>query len=187
MKKHFLLLPTLLLGLSLTACSGKKGDATPSSLDSSAINAANEKPYADSELQNSDTVKISGKTYIVSVHRKADASLPTLKDEYGKVFYDNRVDIKITCDGEVCYEKSYTKEDFAKFLSSDEKHNNLLLGMAYDRTRNDAHTIYLGAQIGQIGIEEGPAFCIEVPISGGEAKISREANQDTTGEDGLGD
>ena len=55
--------------------------------------------------------------------------------------------------------------------------------MAYDSAKSDAHTIRLGAQVGQVGIEEGPAFSIEIPLDGGAMSIVRDNNQDTTGDD----
>ena len=53
--------------------------------------------------------------------------------------------------------------------------------MAFDSEKSDASALRLGAQIGQVGIEEGPAFSVEIPLNGGASSIVRDQEQDTTG------
>lgn len=57
--------------------------------------------------------------------------------------------------------------------------------MAFDseKTQKDKRIIYLGAQVGQVGIEEGPAFSIEIPLDGSASSIVRDTAQDNTGGD----
>ena len=59
--------------------------------------------------------------------------------------------------------------------------------MAFDTVKSDDRNIYLGAQVGQIGLEEGPAFSVQIPLDGGKARIVRDNVQDTTGDDSMGD
>ena len=129
---------------------------------------------------------MGGKDFVITIKRAADKSLPTVTDDLGKSFYDNRVEVTITCNGQPFFSKSYTKEAFASFLTTkSETQGTILLGMAYDSAKSDGHAIRLGAQVGQVGIEEGPAFCVEIPLDGSASSIVRDTNQDTTGDDGV--
>ena len=56
--------------------------------------------------------------------------------------------------------------------------------MAFDQENSSAATLRFGAQIGQPGIEEGPAFIVEIPAGGGACSIVRDMRQDTMGEEG---
>ncbi|MCI6725083.1 MAG: DUF4738 domain-containing protein, partial [Bacteroidales bacterium] len=115
----------------------------------------------------------------------ADQQLPVVTDEVGKQYYDNRVQVDITADGKPFYSHAFTREAFAGFATEQETVGCVLLGMAFDSERSDAHALRLGAQIGQVGIEEGPAFIVEIPLDGGAASIVRDKQQDTTGDDGM--
>lgn len=180
-------LPFVALLLTTTACGDKKSEPTANPADTTAVMTNSNAPYADASLQNEFTAKLGGKSYHITISRKADSTLPVVTDELGKQFYDNRVEVNITCDGTDFFHKSYTKEAFADFLSSAEKEGTVLLGMAFDSEKSDGHAIRLGAQIGQVGIEEGPAFSIEIPLNGGASGIVRDKNQDNTGNDGITD
>lgn len=187
MNKSLLILSFGLGSLLMTACSGNRSDQSQQNSDSTQSATTHKEPYADSERTNNFEAKLGGATYDIHITRRADKSLPIVTDDLGNSFYDNRVTVRITCGDKVVLNKDYTKEAFADFLSASETKGTVLLGMAYDSSKSDAHTIRLGAQIGQVGIEEGPAFSIEVPLNGGTPSIVRDTAQDTTGDDGLSD
>ncbi len=172
---------------ALSACSGNKSNNDASLQDSTQTQQA-DAPYADPSQTNTSEATLGGVRYEVAIARSADKSLPVVTDDMGKTFYENRVDVTIKRGGEEFFKKSYTKEAFDEFLTSKaDRQGTVLLGMALDKERSTASTICLGAQIGQIGIEEGPAFCIEIPLNGGAASIVRDNKQDTSGEDGMTD
>lgn len=177
----------LLLSFAFTACGSKQNEGTANEQDSAQTANKPEAPYAEGEKNDTLTTRLAGKDYVVRIERKADKSQPVVTDDMGKQYYDNRVDVSITCEGEEFFKKSYTKASFADFLSSAESQGTVLLGMALDQVKSDGHAIYLGAQVGQVGIEEGPAFSIEIPLDGSAQHIVRDRNQDTTGDDGMGD
>lgn len=183
--KHVLIpAMTFLLIASATSCGGNKTHDKADGADSTqtALNA--DAPYAEPGQQSSYTAKLGGKNYKISINRAADKTLPLVTDELGKKFYDNRVDVVITCDNAAFFSKSYTKEAFSAFLTTGgESEGTVLLGMAFDSEKSDAHAIRLGAQIGQVGVGEGPAFSIEIPLDGSASSIVRDNNQDTTGND----
>ena len=170
----------------LPACGGQKTSDAASKQDTVQTATNSNAPYADPSQENSYNAKLGGKDFVITIKRAADKSLPTVTDDLGKSFYDNRVDVTITCNGQPFFSKSYTKEAFASFLTTkSETQGTILLGMAYDSAKRDGHAIRLGAQVGQVGIEEGPAFCVEIPLDGSASSIVRDTNQDTTGDDGV--
>lgn len=185
--KITLAISALALSATFCACESGKSDKTNATADSTVQQTASDAPYADPSQSNTYTATLAGHRFEISIKREADNSLPTVTDELGKKFYDNRVDVTIKSDGEAFFTHSYTREAFADFLSDSEKQGTVLLGMAFDSEKSDGHAIRLGAQIGQVGIEEGPAFTVEIPLDGSASSIVRDKNQDTTGDDGLSD
>lgn len=180
---------TALAALSLvilTAACGGGGKDGGSQTDTTQT-AQTKEPYADSPLNNDYKATLGGHAYEIRIARHADKALPVVHDDMGAAYYDNRVDVTVTRDGAAFFSRAYTKEAFADFLSANESRGMVLLGMAYDPERSNERAIHIGAQIGQIGIEEGPAFSIEIPLDGSAASITRDKNQDTSGDDSLGD
>ena len=171
--------------IMLASCGEKKSNAEVETRQTEQQQVTADTPYAESELKNTSTAQLGGKTYQITVARRADTSLPLITDELGKKYYDNRVEVNILRDGEPFFQSSYTKDAFSDFLSASDKQGSVLLGMAFDADKSDAHAIRLGAQIGQVGVEEGPAFIVEIPLSGAASSIVRDSNQDTTGDDGM--
>lgn len=174
-------------GMMLCSCQSHKSDAPLSSEDSLKQALEADTPYAEPAQTNSNEVSLGGKSYKVSISRKADPAQPVVTDELGKQFYDNTVSVRVTCGDATVFERIYTKEAFSDFLSADEKQGTVLLGMACDASHSDAQTLRLGAQIGQVGIGEGPAFIVEIPLGGGASTIVRDKNQDTSMEEGMTD
>ena len=169
------------------ACGGKKTESEASTNDTTTAVASN-KPYADPSQKNEYKAHLGGADYVVTILREADSSLPIATDDLGNKFYDNRVIVTVKRGAEEVVNKTFTKENFSDFLTtSTDRQGTVLLGMAYDSEKSDGHTLRLGAQIGQVGIEEGPAFTVEIPFDGGAVSIVRDTNQDTTGDDGMTD
>lgn len=152
----------LLLLLSLYSCHSKtKNEAT--NQDSTEVNATGPKE-SSSPLARTETFKAGGHTYVLSIKREANHALPTVKDESGQVYYDNTVEVRLTCDGQEVYSHLFTKADFDSYLSDQEKANLVLQGMGYDPTQKISTVVMLGAQIGTAGLDgDGPAFTLEIP------------------------
>ena len=160
----------LLLLLSLYSCHSKtKNEATTQ--DSTEVNATGPKE-SSSPLERTETFKAGGHTYVLSIKREANHALPTVKDESGQVYYDNTVEVRLTCDAQEVYSHLFTKADFDSYLSDQEKANLVLQGMGYDPTQKISTVVMLGAQIGTAGLDgDGPSFTLEIPLQGGNAKI----------------
>lgn len=176
----------LLFVMQFTACGDKKNNNANDDADSVQVSAS-QGPHADNAHRHTYTAVLKGKHYDITIDRQPDRSLPLVSDEMGRQYVDNSVEVIIACEGKLVRSKTFTKRAFAAFLSGKEKQGTVLLGMAYDAERSNSNHICLGAQIGQVGIEEGPAFTIEIPLDGSAISILRDNNQDTTGNDGLSD
>ena len=168
--------------LALAACGGKTGQNAETQ-DTAAVQQE-AGPHADNELNREDVATLGGQRFEIKIKRTADATLPAVSDELGGTFYDNRVEITATRDGEELFTKQFTKSDFADFVPAADSKGCVLLGMAFDQENSSAATLRFGAQIGQPGIEEGPAFIVEIPTGGGACSIVRDMRQDTMGEEG---
>ena len=168
--------------LTLSACGGKQ-DAKNESTETVAVEQT-AGPHADNDLNREYVATLGGHRFEINIKRTADETLPTVTDELGSTFYDNRVEITATRDGEELFTKQFTKNDFTEFVQAADSKGCVLLGMAFDQENSSAATLRFGAQIGQPGIEEGPAFIVEIPTSGGACSIVRDMRQDTMGEEG---
>lgn len=102
----------------LPACGGQKTSDAASKQDTVQTATNSNAPYADPSQENSYNAKLGGKDFVITIKRAADKSLPTVTDDLGKSFYDNRVEVTITCNGQPFFSKSYTKEAFASFLTT---------------------------------------------------------------------
>ncbi len=185
MKKGVWIAGIALAAALAAGCGGKSTDGDKDGKDSVAAAAA--KPFSDPDLKMEYTARLGGKEYAVTVKRSADPSQPVVEDELGRQYYDNRVTVTVTRDGEPFSEKSYTKDSFRDFLTPSDSKGTVLLGMAFDADGSDGHAIRLTAQVGQPGIEEGPGFIVELPLGGGPESILRDKRQDTAKEDLMGD
>lgn len=175
------------VALLVAGCGEKKKDENAPQ-EGAAKEQKSSVPYAEPALTLNDTVTVGGRTFRVRLSRTADESLPVVTDDLGGQFYDNNVAVVVEYDsGEMFFSRNFTKADFAKSMSEDELKGSVLLGMAFNSDATDGSALRFGAQVGQPGIEEGPAFVVEVPLNGGKHKIARDYKQDTTGEDAVPD
>lgn len=87
-----------------------------------------------------------GKSYQVTVQRKADKSLPTVK-EGTQSYFDNRILVNVMgADNTVFFAKEFTKEYFAQHISPKTLQKSVLLGVVYNRVEGDK--IYFAASVG---------------------------------------
>ena len=74
------------------------------------------------------------KEYQSAVFRRPDETLPVVRNEQGEKFVDNRITLRISCDGKRVVEKDFTKESFASLLDAKFMKNSILEGLVYDKT-----------------------------------------------------
>lgn len=184
MKKILLPLVTLTV---LSACGGKgEKSETPPAAGPAVTEKAPAGPVADSPTRMQSEVKLGGHTYALTVARHSAADRPTVTDWEGDEYYDNTCEIEILRDGQPFAHRVFTLDDFRPYLEESAREGARLLGMAYDSERSDGGRLMFGAQVGQAGMDGGPAFCVAFSTSGGSVSIAPDTQQDTGGDE-MGD
>lgn len=120
--------------ISLAACSSqdknKKEDLQTLQQDSTEVSAPQRMQVSD--IKTAFTYK--GKEYQSSVLRIPDETLPIVKNEQGEKFVDNRITLRISCEGKQLVDKVFTKESFASLIDAEFMKNSILEGLVYDKT-----------------------------------------------------
>lgn len=75
----------------------------------------------------------AGRRFHSYVVRRADESLPTVTDDDGNRYLDNRITLRLTSGQEKVLERDFLKTDFAKYLDSTFLKNSILEGLTFDR------------------------------------------------------
>lgn len=173
--------------VALVAACGEKKDAKDSADSSDVFNqtsAPTRPEHSAGSLNNSDTITLSGHKYVVNVRRYEDSSLPTVRDDTGIEFYDNRVEISIVRDGAEIFTRTFSKEDFADKASETDRKTGVMLGMAFDAEKSSPGQLSFTASIGQPNIEDGGSgFRVSINPSNASVSIKTEVLESETGYD----
>ncbi len=125
-----------LLAIPILFSCNKKKETT----DIIAQKPVEQKPTAPEMMQASsytETIDWQGEKFLVKIDRQADEDLPIVKQE-DKEYFDNKISINITKeDGKVFFDKTYTKSDFANFISENYIKNSALLGIVLEEIEED--------------------------------------------------
>ena len=179
--KSYLFTACLTVAL-LSACgSADKADRGVDSTDQAQPEAEKNEPETYVEgAELSDTIRLGGKTYAYHIRCAPDADLPLLVDNLKQEYYQNRVTLTVTRDGEQVIHREFTKEDFERYVSESTRgdfNSGLLLGMNCNREASTAGRLCFWAVVGWCG--EGPTF--RVYLTPGSDAVTIE--QDFTTED----
>ena len=92
-------------------------------------------------------VEAFGETLDISIRRYADTTLQQTKDESGRAYYDNKVQLVIKRnDGSVFVDRTFAKTDFSEFTNNDYGRHGALLGFMFDTVENGR--MKFGASVG---------------------------------------
>lgn len=166
--------------LPLVAACGGRSASEAAGADSTAV-AAPAKPQgpaADPASTSRAEAEIDGHRYEVEMRRYADKGGDVVRNELGEESYDNCVDVTILRDGSAFKKKTFSKADFADFLSDTDRAVSVLQGMAF--VGANAEGLCFAAQVGERDAEGGMAFTVTVSTDG-LVSVVRDYNQDTTG------
>lgn len=115
-------------------------------------------------------VEAFGETLDISIRRYADTTLQQAKDESGRAYYDNKVQLVIKRnDGSVFVDRTFAKTDFSEFTNNDYGRHGALLGFMFDTVENGR--LKLGASVGSPDPTSDEFIPIEVLIDR-QGKIS---------------
>ncbi len=117
------------------ACSQQGGENKNTTVE---VTAESETaPDGPSRMQISNVkvpYEFRGKKYEASIFRCPDESLPMVKDADGINHVDNRITLRITCEGRDLLDRSFTKESFASLVDRDFLNHAILEGLVYNRS-----------------------------------------------------
>lgn len=166
---------------ALMACSGgnatQSQDEDSSSADSiipTGINALYE--YGDSGKHVAGNI-----TYNYKFQFKNDKSLPVVKNPLEYQFYDNKVVLRITKNGQDLLRRTFTKEDFRQLVPESFFETSALIGFCYNVDKENAKdAVYFIATIGDPDSAADSSYAIEVRISSaGDISFSKLQDRET--------
>lgn len=121
--------------LGFGACSEKK--QTNDIIVPKIVKKAQKKINAMSDYSQSKSVDWLGQTYTVVVHRFVDKTVQC-EDESGNKYYANKISLRIhRADGSVFFDRTFTKQDFERYLNSDVAEKGALLGIVLENAEGD--------------------------------------------------
>ncbi|WP_178794436.1 DUF4738 domain-containing protein [Bacteroidaceae bacterium] len=176
MKQLYFLFIVMLVVMS--SCGGKKetsGDAAQLMFQIDSVDHVTGVQRMQISRANQSIVS-SGKKYNLFIERAPSDSLPTVKNDMG-IFADNRIIVKITREnGGKVFSKTFTKQSFSDFLSTDNLRHFILEGMVFDEEKtNDSKNIILAASISYPQTDLYIPFSITITPEG---KMSISKNED---------
>ncbi|MDO5446980.1 MAG: DUF4738 domain-containing protein [Prevotellaceae bacterium] len=135
MKKQNIIIIAV-MSLVLASCGGKK--------EHDYIIVEPEKPVvqkpqtiASETYKMDDTVTWRGKVYTYNIVRMCDKEAPTVKNEDGQKFFDNKATITITRpDGTEFYSHTFRKASFEQYLPAELKKGGILEGVVFEKAEN---------------------------------------------------
>ena len=85
----------------------------------------------------SETVDWNGKNYTFHISKSPDKDLPTVSNEEGQKFYDNKADLKVVdSEGSTLFSRTFRKSSFEQYLPASFMKNGILEGFVYDSVDN---------------------------------------------------
>lgn len=138
MKKLIFLFVAVAMGL-VCACSGKGNGQTgthhPEIVLKDSVSVSRVQSMPESKKENS--VVFKGVTYSSLIHRQPDADLPRVSDESGDSYMDNKINVRLSSDSKVVFNRTFTKLDFNSVVSSDFLEKAVLEGVVFDKISNE--------------------------------------------------
>ena len=119
----------------LTSCNGRSSKKDP---DNYVVESIQE-DVISTEIHELQTIKATsqaefrGRTYDITVVRRADNTLPVVTDVQGVKYYDNTITMEVMTGGSVFAHKIFNKNTFASYLEADFLKRSILEGLVFDK------------------------------------------------------
>jgi len=168
----------MVLTLAVASCSKQK----PSNdiIATKPVKQVQKAPQAMPNNHQDRKIDWVGSTYRVVIDRKADKSLPLTKDENGKKYYDNQINVRIIRkDGSEFFNRTFSKADFAQHVEGSMGHNGALLGIVLDKAEGD--NVYFAASVGSPDVLSDEYIPMVMTITRmGVVSIKKDTKMDTS-------
>ena len=141
-------MPVLLAGCvcCLSSCKNEKKDHADI-ITSKPVVAQKKGVQKMGDYAQNRNVNWLGSVYTIATARKADPSLPQAQDEQGNRYYDNVITVTVSRkDGSVFFRRTFSKTDFAQYISGDYARNGALLGVVFNEAKGGC--LYFAASVG---------------------------------------
>ncbi|MBO6287057.1 MAG: DUF4738 domain-containing protein [Prevotella sp.] len=149
-----------------------------------------EKPQGPQRMEETNqkaTVAWIGKNYTIEVKRAPADSLPKVKDESGKVYYDNLIRVRVTReDGSEFFNRVFSKRSFNDCLDDNSRQNGALLGIVFVEAQGD--NLVFGASVGSPDALSDEYIPMVLTITRmGDVAIRKDTELDSARHDGSAD
>ena len=137
-------------------------------------------PQRMGETNQKENVQWLGKSYTVEVKRASADSLPKVKDESGKEYFDNLIRVKVTReDGSEFFNRVFSKKSFANYVDENVLKNSALLGIVLVEPQGD--NLVFGASVGSPDALSDEYIPLVLTISRmGDVGIKKDTQLDST-------
>ena len=178
MKQRASILTAILAAFLLMGCKEKK--TTNVIIAPKPVVEKPQGPQRMGETNQRETVKWLGKNYTVEVKRAAADSLPKVKDESGKEYFDNLIRVKVTReDGSEFFNRVFSKKSFDDYLDENTRKNGALLGIVLVEPQGD--NLVFGASVGSPDALSDEYIPLVLTISRmGDVGIKKDTQLDST-------
>ena len=177
MKQYPSLLMAVVCGSWLcTACGS--GDKDAQQADSTVVVAAQQTHHPQTNVRCPellDTLRVGASVYACQIQTSADETLPVFVDNQEQEFYQNRVTIRVTRDGQEVISRSFIKDDFSKYCVASTRQDfdaGMLNGMSLNSEASDAGRLCFWAVVGWCG--EGPTFRVYIQPGSNQVSIEQD-------------
>lgn len=181
MKKIFLFIAFGVCSVMLVACGDKK--QSDDIVMRKPVQQAAKPTQRIGDYSQNRTFDNAGRSFTVTVERKADTSLPVVDDGTGNKYYDNTVHVRIAGqDGKDLFDRVFRKSDFRSYIDKSYSDKGALLGVVFDRAEDDA--IYFAASVGSPdkSSDEYVPLVVRISYKGEILGISEDTLLDTANE-----
>lgn len=112
-----------------------------------------------------DNISWFGSMYKYRVVRESDKEAPTVKNEDGQKFFDNKATVTVwRADGSEFYSHTFKKESFSQYLPSLFNKNGILEGLVFEKAEKEY--LQFAASVALPQTDEYMPFAIRISTSG---------------------
>ena len=163
MNRKIFLYAVLMFGTVLAGCKGEtKPSETPAEQPA---NVEETGPVRQESHQIDGDIQVNGKTYHYDIVIASCDTMPTVKDESGKEYYDNSINLRITReDKSEFFNRNFTKHAFKNVFSKGFPANyisrSILRGMNFNYDKENDHSAFFFTA----SVDEPEVGGLECPI-----------------------
>ena len=133
--KTILSISLWLMLLMLTSCFSRSQQKDPDNyvVESIQPDVISTEIHQLQTIQATTQAEFKGKTYDMTVVRRADSTLPVVTDVQGLKYYDNTITLEVKTGGREFAHKIFNKNTFASYLEADFLKHAILEGLVFDK------------------------------------------------------